>query len=158
MHNQYYFVFVKQTLVAVLSVLVAAFYFDKMPFRTHRMVPTFVNANSPPQLKAAILPQLVTIHPNNFFFSVQRCHFTFKTLTLKTLRLFFAYFQQLRTHSQIEMLLPSHERNNLASLLRTTGRGKENNRHFATIIRTEDRRLVTMDCDYEAGGSATLVF
>lgn len=101
MHNQYYFVFVKQTLVAVLSVLVAAFYFDKMPFRTHRMVPTFVNANSPPQLKAAILPQLVTIHPNNFFFSVQRCHFTFKTLTLKTLRLFSRTFSNYeRIHKQ----------------------------------------------------------
>jgi len=55
------------------------------------------------------------------------------------------------------MLLQSHGRNNLASLLRITGRAKENNRHFATIIRTSDKRLVTMDCDYEAGGSATLV-
>ena len=71
---------------------------------------------------------------------------------------FFAYFQQLWTHQPTEMLLQSHGRNNLASLLRTTGRAKENNRHFATIIRTADRRLVTMDCDYEAGGSATLVF
>ena len=53
MHN--YFVFVNQTLVAVLSVLVAAFYFDKMPFRTHRMAPTFVNANSPFQLKASLV-------------------------------------------------------------------------------------------------------
>ena len=52
------------------------------------------------------------------------------------------------------MLLQSHGRNNLASLLRT----KENNRHFDTIIRTADKRLVTKDCDYEAGGLATLVF
>ena len=88
-----------------------AFHYEEMPFKAHKMAPTFVNAtlniSTQPKSSPSMDPS-----QSNYLSSKMSLHIYGKSdfVNPENIAAFLAYFQQIRTHPRAVILLRSHRK------------------------------------------------